>query len=115
MAHDDIAAATITTGTPVAQTAGTAKDYTAITGVTLDNGHVTGYQTTKLSVVDTTLSDASLTAAAATNGATVTLAVKDSANNSKGNAVTIKASGDSAASVSVDSGVIVIDTVWGTF
>lgn len=115
VAHGDIAAATTTAGAVVAQTAGTAKDYTAITGVTLSNGHVTGYQTTKLSVVDTVLSDASLTAAAATNGATVTLAVKDSANNSKGNAVTIKASGNSAASVSVDSGVIVVDTVWGTF
>ncbi len=115
VAHADIAAATTSAGAAVAQTAGTSKDYTAITGVTLSNGHVTGYETTKLTVVDTVLSDAGLTAAATTNGATVTLNVKDSANNSKGNAVTIKASGNSAASVTVDSGAVVIDTVWGTF
>ena len=115
VAHGDIAAASTTTGTAVAQTAGASKEYTAITGITLSNGHVTGYQTTKLTVVDTVLSSASLTATSATNGATVTLAVKDSANNSKGNAVTIKASGESAASVSVSSGAIIIDTVWGSF
>lgn len=116
--HGDVTTADPTTGTAVAQTPGTAKTtYTAITGVTIENGHVTGYETTELTVVDTALASASLTTAAVVNGgATVTLNVKDTANNSKGNAITVKASGNSTAYVSVDeSKAIVIDTVWGTF
>lgn len=121
IAHGDVETAAPTTGTAVAQAPGTSGDkaatYTAITGVTIENGHVTGYETTKLTVVDTALASASLTAAAVANGgATVTLNVKDTANNSKGNAITVKTSGNSAAYVSVDeSKAIVIDTVWGTF
>lgn len=118
IAHGDVTTDAPTTGTAVAQTAGAAKTtYTAITGVTIENGHVTGYETTELTVVDTALASASLTTAAVANGgATVTLNVKDTANNSQGNAITVKASGNSAAYVSVDaSKAIVIDTVWGTF
>ena len=118
IAHGDVTTDAPTTGTAVAQTPGAAKTtYTAITGVTIENGHVTGYETTELTVVDTALASASLTTAAvADGGATVTLNVKDTANNSKGNAITVKASGNSAAYVSVDaSKAIVIDTVWGTF
>lgn len=118
IAHGDVTTDAPTTGTAVAQTPGAAKTtYTAITGVTIENGHVTGYKTTELTVVDTALASASLTTAAVANGgATVTLNVKDTANNSKGNAITVKASGNSAAYVSVDeSKAIVIDTVWGTF
>lgn len=119
--HGDVTTAAPTTGTAVTQAPGTSGDnaatYTAITGITIENGHVTGYETTKLTVVDTALASASLTTAAVANGgATVTLNVKDTANNSKGNAITVKASGNSAAYVSVDaSKAIVIDTVWGTF
>lgn len=118
IAHGDVTTAAPTTGTAVAQTPGAAKTtYKAITGVTIENGHVTGYETKELTVVDTALASASLTAAAvADGGATVTLNVKDTANNSMGNAITVKASGNSAAYVSVDSSkAIVIDTVWGTF
>lgn len=115
VAHSTVSTEAPTSGTAVAQSAGDSKTYTAITGITVSNGHVTGYQTTQLTVVDTVLSAASLTAASATNGATVTLNVKDSANNSKGNAVTIKSSGNSATYVSVDSNAVVIDTVWGSF
>ena len=118
IAHGDVATADPTTGTAVAQTPGAAKTtYTAITGVTIENGHVTGYETTELTVVDTALASASLTTAAvADGGATVTLNVKDTANNSKGNAITVKASGNSAAYVSAGANnTIVIDTVWGTF
>ena len=118
IAHGDVTTAAPTTGTAVAQTPGAAKTtYTAITGVTIENGHVTGYETKELTVVDTALASASLTAAAvADGGATVTLNVKDTANNSKGNAITVKASGNSAAYVSAGANnTIVIDTVWGTF
>lgn len=117
IAHGDVTTAAPTTGTAVAQTHGAAKTYTAITGVTIENGHVTGYETTELTVVDTALASASLTTAAvADGGATVTLNVKDTANNSKGNAITVKASGNSAAYVSAGANnTIVIDTVWGTF
>lgn len=117
IAHGDVATAAPTTGTAVAQAPGATKTYTAITGVTIENGHVTGYETTKLTVVDTALASASLTTAAvADGGATVTLNVKDTANNSKGNAITVKASGNSAAYVSAGANnTIVIDTVWGTF
>ena len=118
IAHGDVTTDAPTTGEAVAQTPGAAKTtYTAITGVTIENGHVTGYETTELTVVDTALASASLTTAAVANGgATVTLNVKDTANNSKGNAITVKASGNSAAYVSVDENkAIVIDTVWGTF
>ena len=117
IAHGDVATADPTTGTAVAQTPGATKTYTAITGVTIENGHVTGYETTELTVVDTALASASLTTAAvADGGATVTLNVKDTANNSKGNAITVKASGNSAAYVSAGANnTIVIDTVWGTF
>lgn len=118
IAHGDVTTADPTTGTTVAQTPGAAKTtYTAITGVTIENGHVTGYETTELTVVDTALASASLTAAAvADGGATVTLNVKDTANNSMGNAITVKASGNSAAYVSAGANnTIVIDTVWGTF
>lgn len=116
IAHGDVTTAAPTSDTAVTQTAGTTKTYTAISGVTINNGHVTGYTTKELTVVDTVLSDASLATAAVTNGATVTLSVKDSALNSKGNAITVKASGNSAAYVSVDTNkAIVIDTVWGTF
>ena len=118
IAHGDVTTAAPTTGTAVAQTPGAAKTtYTAITGVTIENGHVTGYETKELTVVDTALASASLTAAAvADGGATVTLNVKDTANNSKGNAITVKASGNSAAYVSAGTNnTIVIDTVWGTF
>lgn len=118
IAHGDVTTAAPTTGTAVAQTPGAAKTtYTAITGVTIENGHVTGYETKELTVVDTALESASLTAAAvADGGATVTLNVKDTANNSKGNAITVKASGNSAAYVSAGANnTIVIDTVWGTF
>ena len=118
IAHGDVTTAAPTTGTAVAQTPGAAKTtYTAITGVTIENGHVTGYETKELTVVDTALASASLTAAAVSDGgATVTLNVKDTANNSKGNAITVKASGNSAAYVSAGANnTIVIDTVWGTF
>lgn len=117
IAHGDVTTADPTTGTAVSQTHGATKTYTAITGVTIENGHVTGYETTELTVVDTALASASLTAAAvADGGATVTLNVKDTANNSKGNAITVKASGNSAAYVSAGANnTIVIDTVWGTF
>ena len=118
IAHGDVTTAAPTTGTAVAQTPGAAKTtYTAITGVTIENGHVTGYETKELTVVDTALASASLTAAAvADGGATVTLNVKDTANNSMGNAITVKASGNSAAYVSAGANnTIVIDTVWGTF
>ena len=117
IAHGDVTTADPTTGTAVSQTHGAAKTYTAITGVTIENGHVTGYETTELTVVDTALASASLTTAAvADGGATVTLNVKDTANNSKGNAITVKASGNSAAYVSAGANnTIVIDTVWGTF
>ena len=118
IAHGDVTTADPTTGTAVAQTPGAAKTtYTAITGVTIENGHVTGYETTELTVVDTALASASLTTAAvADGGATVTLNVKDTANNSMGNAITVKASGNSAAYVSAGANnTIVIDTVWGTF
>lgn len=118
IAHGDVTTDAPTTGEAVAQTPGAAKTtYTAITGVTIENGHVTGYETTELTVVDTALASASLTAAAVANGgATVTLNVKDTANNSKGNAITVKASGNSAAYVSAGANnTIVIDTVWGTF
>lgn len=117
IAHGDVTTAAPTTGTAVAQTHGATKTYTAITGVTIENGHVTGYETTELTVVDTALASASLTTAAvADGGATVTLNVKDTANNSKGNAITVKASGNSAAYVSAGANnTIVIDTVWGTF
>lgn len=118
IAHGDVTTDAPTTGEAVAQTPGAAKTtYTAITGVTIKNGHVTGYETTELTVVDTALASASLTAAAVANGgATVTLNVKDTANNSKGNAITVKASGNSAAYVSAGANnTIVIDTVWGTF
>ena len=118
IAHGDVTTAAPTTGTAVAQTPGAAKTtYTAITGVTIENGHVTGYETKELTVVDTASASASLTAAAvADGGATVTLNVKDTANNSKGNAITVKASGNSAAYVSAGANnTIVIDTVWGTF
>ena len=117
IAHGDVTTAAPTTGTAVAQTPGAAKTYTAITGMTIENGHVTGYETKELTVVDTALASASLTAAAvADGGATVTLNVKDTANNSKGNAITVKASGNSAAYVSAGANnTIVIDTVWGTF
>ena len=117
IAHGDVTTADPTTGTAVAQTHGATKTYTAITGVTIENGHVTGYETTELTVVDTALASASLTTAAvADGGATVTLNVKDTANNSKGNAITVKASGNSAAYVSAGANnTIVIDTVWGTF
>lgn len=117
IAHGDVTTAAPTTGTAVDQTPGAAQGYTAITGVTIENGHVTGYETTELTVVDTALASASLTAAAvADGGATVTLNVKDTANNSKGNAITVKASGNSAAYVSAGANnTIVIDTVWGTF
>lgn len=118
IAHGDVTTAAPTTGTAVAQTPGAAKTtYTAITGVTIENGHVTGYETKELTVVDTALASASLTTAAvADGGATVTLNVKDTANNSKGNAITVKASGNSAAYVSAGANnTIVIDTVWGTF
>lgn len=118
IAHGDVATADPTTGTAVAQTPGAAKTtYTAITGVTIENGHVIGYETKELTVVDTALASASLTTAAvADGGATVTLNVKDTANNSKGNAITVKASGNSAAYVSAGANnTIVIDTVWGTF
>ena len=118
IAHGDVTTAAPTTGTAVAQTPGAAKTtYTAITGVTIENGHVIGYETKELTVVDTALASASLTAAAvADGGATVTLNVKDTANNSKGNAITVKASGNSAAYVSAGANnTIVIDTVWGTF
>lgn len=117
IAHGDVTTNAPTTGTAVAQTHGAAKTYTAITGVTIENGHVTGYETTELTVVDTALASASLTTAAvADGGATVTLNVKDTANNSYGNAITVKASGNSAAYVSAGANnTIVIDTVWGTF
>ena len=117
IAHGDVTTADPTTGTAVSQTHGATKTYTAITGVTIENGHVTGYETTELTVVDTALASASLTTAAvADGGATVTLNVKDTANNSKGNAITVKASGNSAAYVSAGANnTIVIDTVWGTF
>ena len=117
IAHGDVTTADPTTGTAVSQTHGATKTYTAITGVTIENGHVTGYETTELTVVDTALESASLTTAAvAEGGATVTLNVKDTANNSKGNAITVKASGNSAAYVSAGANnTIVIDTVWGTF
>lgn len=118
IAHGDVTTAAPTTGTAVAQTPGAAKTtYKAITGVTIENGHVTGYETKELTVVDTALASASLTTAAvADGGATVTLNVKDTANNSKGNAITVKASGNSAAYVSAGANnTIVIDTVWGTF
>ena len=117
IAHGDVTTADPTTGTAVSQTHGATKTYTAITGVTIENGHVTGYETTELTVVDTALASASLTAAAvAEGGATVTLNVKDTANNSMGNAITVKASGNSAAYVSAGANnTIVIDTVWGTF
>ena len=117
IAHGDVTTADPTTGTAVSQTHGATKTYTAITGVTIENGHVTGYETTELTVVDTALASASLTTAAvADGGATVTLNVKDTANNSMGNAITVKASGNSAAYVSAGANnTIVIDTVWGTF
>lgn len=117
IAHGDVTTAAPTTGTAVAQTHGDTKTYTAITGVTIENGHVTGYETTELTVVDTALASASLTTAAvADGGATVTLNVKDTANNSHGNAITVKASGNSASYVSAGANnTIVIDTVWGTF
>ena len=116
IAHGKVTTNDPTSEAAVTQAPSETKTYTAITGVTIEkNGHVTGYKTTQLTVVDTTLKDASLVTATETNGATVTLNVKDTANNSKGNAITVKTSGNSAAYVSLEDKAIVIDTVWGTF
>lgn len=115
IAHGKVTTNGPTPEAAVTQAPSETKTYTAITGVTIENGHVTDYKTTQLTVVDTTLKDASLVTATATNGATVTLNVKDTANNSKGNAITVKTSGNSAAYVSLEDKAIVIDTVWGTF
>lgn len=104
-------------GAAVTQESGKNAEYTAITGLIFDNGHVKGYTTSKLTTVDTKIDSVNLTTATATegNGAKATLAISDGTNEYGGN-ITFKTSG-SAANITLDSitNTITIDTVWGTF
>ena len=113
--HADVSTAKPVADTAVSQNQGSPATYTAISEITTSNGHVTGIKTKQLTVVDTTLKSVGYTAAEDTNGAKLTVAVGDTAGTSKSGAVTIKASGDSAAQVSVVGGAVVIDTIWGSF
>lgn len=112
--------ATVTTAAPTADTAvtqskGANAEYTAISDITVSNGHVTAIKTKKLTVVDTTLSNVTYTAATTTNGASLTVTAADTKGTTKSGAVTIKTSGESSAQVAVIDDAVVIDTIWGSF
>lgn len=115
VSHATVDTSTPTADTAVTQSKGTNAEYTAISDITVSNGHVTAIKTKKLTVVDTTLSDVTYAATADTNGATLTVTAADTKGTTKSGTVTIKTSGESAAQVSVDGGAVVIDTIWGSF
>lgn len=115
VSHATVSTSAPTADTAVTQSKGANAEYTAISDITVSNGHVTAIKTKKLTVVDTTLSNVTYAAAAATNGATLTVTAADTKGTTKSGAVTIKTSGESAAQVSVVGGEVVIDTIWGSF
>ena len=116
VSHATVSTSAPTADTAVTQSKGANAEYTAISDITVSNGHVTAIKTKKLTVVDTTLSSVSYAAAAATNGATLTVTAADTKGTTKSGAVTIKTSGESSAQVSVNAdGAVVIDTIWGSF
>ena len=131
--NTNTSAPTVTTAT-AATTSGTATtNYTAITGLTLENGHITGYETKQISLVSNRLSKVISTATAVGNdNDTVKLtntyhddidiiglaAKNDWQLSSDSLQVTVGAAGGNSATAATSftgAADIHIDMVWGTF
>lgn len=101
----------ITTDSEKSQAVGGTATYTAITGITVnDYGHVTGYTTGALKVVDTTADDMSFTATASGNTATIKL--KDHMSNTTKNALTITSNN---LDVTATDTTVNVSLTWGSF
>ena len=116
---------TTTAGPTTSDSAG---DYTAITGLTLENGHVTGIETTKITLYTNKLKSVTSTAAAV-SGATNTIKlttdyvhqhgdVRPSAVNNwqlSSDTLTLSVNAAGSTSGTVTAADIHLDMVWGSF
>lgn len=130
---------TTSTATDLTTAGSNSKDYTAITGLTLTNGHVTGYQTQKITIVQNMLSKVTTTTAVSsstdnTTGITTTTALfgqdytdtygnvvdSDSTSDNKFGiasdtlSLTVASAGSATGSAATPAKVKV-DMIWGSF
>lgn len=102
-------------GSAIAQTAKNSQEFTVVDSITGDGyGHVSSYQTRKVTVVDThaNINSVAATTATATKGASLSIAVADTDAVTKSDTVTV-----TSDSLTVTAGTknVNVELVWGSF
>ena len=127
--NTNTSAPTVTPATAVSTSGQASTNYTAITGLTLENGHITGYQTQQISLVSNRLNKVVSAASAVGNDNKIVKlsktyyddvgiisAVKnDWQLSSDSLKVTVSAAGSATDTNTYTTADIHVDMVWGTF